>query len=450
MYNRIDISKKLSKFALLIPFLFFSYLAFLFFINIFGLNQRTELIISLIYCTAVISALILSTIYVKELNLLFLFSASYLIPFYYYYFGNKIITSYAHSDGISLLNKYLLLYALFFSLIWLFLKDVRVAGRALIVRYNNRLIFYSNAIICLLIAVFSKSGESIFASGGYGLSEIENIGGFAIGEYFIIFYFIAYKFSGDSLQQRIILFAIGILNILISFSFGLRNEFIQICILLFILFYKERKTLGLYFSLVLFAVYFSSLFSSFRSNPIDFLQRPLSETLALKSLFSSGGDFYISHQGDVVHSSCRIISFVDNDITTDKTRLTSFLLWFSSSLIPYKFLPAEANLASYMKEDYPSGGGGSPFAYFYFWLSYVGVFIGGTLVGLILRGYLKLVNSIYGIYFILVVATFPRWLSYSPINFIKMGFYGLVIYIFFVILNSSFKKRSKVIVASTK
>jgi hypothetical protein len=177
------------------------------------------------------------------------------------------------------------------------------------------------------------------------------------------------------------------------------------------------------------------MFSAFRSNPVEFLQRPLLENLAFKNVFASPDDFYISHQGDVVHSSSRLISFADNEIVPFETRMSSFVGWLSSPMVPWRFLPEEANMAAYMKDQYPTGGGGSPFAYFYFWLSYPGVILIGVLVGLIFRGYVRHKGSLYGVYFVIIIATFPRWLSYSPINFIKMGVYGFLLNAAFVFLN---------------
>jgi len=403
--------------------------------NLFSFTDKSQMLVLLMYCSILAAQLIYKTLYFKPLNLLSLFAASYLIPFYYYHFGGRIITSYSHSNQIYLLNKYLLLYALFLLMVLLFAGSFRNLRNIEIPKLNNALIFYVNITICVLIALFSKSGESIFSSGGYGLSEIENIGGFAIGEYFILFFFIAFKFSSSGSWSKFLLISVAVLYILVSFSYGLRNEFIQMAILLFILFYKEKRTFGLYLVLVSGAIYFSSLFSSFRSNPIEFLQRPLLENLSLKSVFASPDDFYISHQGDVVHSSSRLISFVDNGIIPFETRMSSFVGWLSSSVIPWRFLPEEANMAAYMKDQYPTGGGGSPFAYFYFWLSYPGVILIGVIVGLIIRGYTRHIGSLYGVYFVIIVATFPRWLSYSPINFIKMGVYGFIIYIAFVFLN---------------
>jgi hypothetical protein len=403
--------------------------------NLLSFSEKDEMFVLLIYCSFLAVQLIYKTRYFKALNLMSLFTASYLIPFYYYHFGGRIITSYTHSSQIHLLNKFLLLYVLFISMVLFFAGSFKHLGNAEIPKFKNAFIFYINIAICLLIALFSKSGESIFSNGGYGLSEIQNIGGFAIGEYFILFFFIAFKFSSNGPRAKFLLISVAVLYILVSFSFGLRNEFIQMTILLFILFYNEKRTFALYMVLVFVAIYFSSLFSAFRSNPVEFLQRPLLENLAFKNVFASPDDFYISHQGDVVHSSSRLISFADNEIVPFETRMSSFVGWLSSPMVPWRFLPEEANMAAYMKDQYPTGGGGSPVAYFYFWLSYPGVILIGVVVGLIIRGYVRKIGSLYGVYFVIVIATFPRWLSYSPINFIKMGVYGFVIYTAFVFLN---------------
>lgn len=407
--------------------------------NILSFSERNQMFVLLMYCSFLAVQLIYKTIYFKALNLFSVFASSYLIPFYYYHFGGRIITTYMHSNQIYLLNKYLLLYALFFSMVIIFAGSFQNLRILVIPKLKNSFIFYFNIAICFMIALFSKSGESIFSSGGYGLSEIQNIGGFAIGEYFILFFFIAFKFSSNGHWSKFLLISVAVMYILVSFSYGLRNEFIQMAILLLILFYKEKRTFGFYIVLVFGAIYFSSLFSAFRSNPIEFLQRPLLENLSVKNVFASTDGFYISHQGDVVHSSARLILFSDNGIVSFGTRMSSFFSWLSSSIVPYKFLPEEANMAGYLKDEYPTGGGGSPFAYFYFWLSYPGVILIGVIVGLIIRGYIRYIGSLYGVYFVIVIATFPRWLSYSPINIIKMGFYGLIIYSGFVFLNYIFR-----------
>lgn len=412
----------------------------------FGNASKIQMSVGIIYATVVLLKLLFETRFIKELNLLFLFGISYLIPLYYYIFSDKIITSYAHSNEIYYLSKYLVLYSIFFSIVMVSLWNISKVKRTDVYQADNQFIFYINIIICLFISLFSKSGESIFSAGGYGVSEIQNLGGFALGEYFIIFFYIAFKFSGEREFNNYLLLGVAALNILISFGFGLRNEFIQLAILLFILFYKDRGKYVTYFLLVGFAFYFNAVFASFRNNPLEFLSNPILENISPKNVFTIEGDYYISHQGDVIHSSSRLINFADNDIVPFFQRLYSFISWLASSIVPQQFLPSEANMAAFLKDQYPSGGGGSPFAYFYFWFSFFGVIFIGILLGLILRYYPKKINSIFGSYFIIIISTFPRWMSYSPINIIKMGVYSVVIYLIFFYLHKAMKSPKPILI----
>jgi hypothetical protein len=350
---------------------------------------------------------------------------------FYYSFGNKIITSYSHSNQLVFLNKYAFLFGLFFTIILILIpgkKLINYSNGIKIEKKDNFLIFYMNIIICILIAFFSKSGDNLFVSGGYGQSEITNLGGFAIGEYFLIFFLIAFKFSGKKRLNQIILIVVAGIYILESLAFGLRNEFIQLSILLFILYYNENRKSLTYFGFIICGLYFSSLFAVFRSDPVAFVQNSIIEDLSLKNIVDNKSDYYISAQGDVVHSSSRLINFRDNKIVENSIIYTSALWFFSSAIIPQKYLPPQANMAAYRQADYPVGGGGNLFAYFYYWFWYPGVLVIGIFIGLLIRYYRRLINSLYGTYFILVFSTFPRWFSYSPIDLIKLCFYGAFIY----------------------
>lgn len=407
-------------------------------------NEEFVLRSLIIYSAILMIHLFIRTLSIKEINLFILFSFSYIVPLFYYSFGHKIITSYSHSNQLVFLNKYAFLFALFFTVILILLPGAKQMSKNIgmnIEKKNNFLIFYINIVICTLIAFFSKSGESLLSSGGYGQSEITSLGGFAIGEYFLIFFYAAFKFSGTNKRNQIILLGVAGIFILKSLAFGLRNEFIQLSILLFILYYKENGKSFTYFVFILAGLYFSSLFASFRSNPVSFLESSIIENLSLKGLIDNESDYYISHQGDVVHSSSRLINFRDNKITSSSTIYSSALFFFSSSVVPQKYLPPQANMAAYRQADYPIGGGGNIFAYFYFWFWYPGVILAGCIIGLLIRNYKKFINSLYAPYFILVFSTFPRWFSYSPINLFKLCLYGFIIYCIYIILDIYSKKK---------
>jgi hypothetical protein len=398
-------------------------------------DEKFVLILTLVYTSILMLNLFIKTINVKIINLFVLFAFSYLIPLYYYTFANKIITSYDHSNNLNLLIKYTYIYGLFFTVLAFFLPNKISNSGTSVNKKDNYIIFYINVSICLFIAFYSKSGESLLSSGGYGQTEISNLGGFAIGEYFLIFFFLAFKFSGNHKSKKHILIILASIYIIESLAFGLRNEFIQLSILLFILYYKERGKSHSYFAFILLGLYFSSIFAVFRSNPVAFLQSSIIENLSLSIIIDNENDNYISHQGDVIHSSSRIINFRDNGITTSGIIYSSAAYFVLSAAIPQKYLPEQTNIAAYKKDEYPAGGGGSLFAYFYFWFWYPGVIIIAIYIGYLISIYSKYLNSIFGAYIILVFSTFPRWFSYSPINLFKMCIYSLIIYFIFLLFD---------------
>jgi len=404
--------------------------------------EKFTIQILLFYSSLMMSICFVSTLDRKIINLFILFSASYLVPIFYNVFSNKIITSYNHSNSIEILSKYLLLYNLFFTILFYFIYKQNTLTTE-IRRKNNYLIYYINVFICLFIAFFSKSGENIFTSGGYGLSEINNLGGFAIGEYFLIFFFVAYKYSGDSKFKSYILLITALLYISVSLAYGLRNELIQIAILIFILYFNNKKRKILYITFIILGLYFSSLFSVLRSDPISFMQNSFLENMSLKNIFNNENELYITHQGDVVHSSSRLINFRDNKIIDNSIIYSSSILFFSSIIIPQKYLPEQSNMASYKQDEYPVGGGGNIFAFFYFWFSYPGVIAIACFIGVIFKFYPKYINTIYCSYFIITLVTFPRWFSYSPINLFKMAVYGLILYFIFSLIDSLIKNNFK-------
>jgi hypothetical protein len=187
--------------------------------------------------------------------------------------------------------------------------------------------------------------------------------------------------------------------------------------------------------------YFNSLFSIFRTNPVIFLQSSFSELVISPFELGDGEEKYISHQGDVVHSSSRLINFRDH-LLESSVIAKSALSFVGSIVVPYKYLPPEANIAAYQKDVYPAGGGGNLFAYFYFWFGYFGVLIIGCYIGLLIRNFHKNINSIWAPYFFIVFTTFTRWFSYSPINLFKMGVYALIIYHGFIFFDQFLKKKS--------
>lgn len=358
----------------------------------------------------------------SPLLLFFLYTFAYVYVLRYPFIDGIQVSVYYYFNDLDHMYKTGLLFFLFFGIISVFIDIPYNPSKQLILYKNNFILFYLFLLVAIIFMIFGKSGETIFSSGSYGLSEKSSS---SLNEYFFIPFFIAIIFSNNSKEKVFLLYAIACIYALKNLLFGGRIEVVMIALCIFIWKLNCRVKPRTVILLSVFAFYFFAIIGNIRENPLvlfsanwsDFLlPTPTSDTLVIRS-----------QEGDVLYATNRLVAMVDEDIINLFDRIKGFLFFILSIIIPYSYLPDIANLASYNKDIYNVGGGGLPFGMFYVYFSYLGVAFIAYYISSVLSNIGKEKihkQTFYNIYCVFVFFTMPRWFAYSPIIIFKLSLYG--------------------------
>ena len=347
--------------------------------------------------------------------------------------------------------KTLILVAVFWCVMFLFLPFKNVDNIIIADNFkvkNNFNLFFFFLIILLIIALFGRTGSSIFSSFGYGSSnyKVQNLFGLSIFEYYIMFFPLCYYYSGKIKSRLRLLNLLTVYYIFKSVSFGGRIEVLQLMFMLYIIIFDEKrigsKKLGLIiFTFILLLIGFG-IFRSDSNQSFYFLISFVSENLndSIKSI----SYLLFAHQIDVIYSSSRLIGLVQEGYISNWDRLVLYFGNLAAIITPYKFLPSDTNMSIIEKEQFSSGGGGLIASYYYVKSSIVGVIFIASYIGFNLRIYLKSKsNNLHLLYVIMLLSTFPRWYAYNPIVIFKMCFYPVIILLIIKFLSNSYTSKIK-------
>lgn len=374
----------------------------------------------------------------KILFLVFIWFFLYIKVWYYAFFKNIAISM--HFSFAE--NKYLYDFALihFFFIVILFIHIVIPFQQKNGLRTeDNKFLFIINYIITFILFLIGKQGENIFSSGGYGQGEVQAS---SLNEYFIIFWFVSYFFSGKSKLKKNMLVALSILYCLKNLMFGGRIETAMMGLALIYLVYQYKLSMRTFLLLFILGAYIFAILGSIRQNPILLIEGEWTE------LFIPGWgesrekiELISSQEGDVFQASSRMIGMITEGIFSFSERIESLFYFLASIIIPYSMLPDIAVLASYKSDIYSVGGGGLISAYFYVIGSWMGVyFIALFLASLLSKLGLNRKNRFIQIYIFFLIATLPRWFAYNPISIFKLSLYGVFITLFFYGCHCTWRK----------
>jgi len=368
----------------------------------------------------------------KTLSLFFIFIFPYiLVSFLHFSIGMPLTLAYYDFDTDELYSNVLLVHALFLALIALSLPKIKrnIYIESYLPKNQNALVFTVFCIICIFILVFGRSGNNIFVSGGYGSvgANVTNFGGLAIYEYFLLFYLLAYVYAGTSRGKRWGLILVAIAYSVKGFLLGGRIEAIQMLLLAFIL-YADKP--GLSYSSMLRRIAIPAgvflVFGFVRATPNIGLVGTLS---LLTTYYDTASYAFFGHHIDIYYSSTRLLGLRELDIIDTASGAYSFVLNFAAVVIPFSKLPAIASLTSYMKQDYPAGGGALVSSVYFIFLSYPGVIFIATYLSLVFKSAIKGRRSIFILYATMLLCTYPRWFAYSSIVIFKLALYVIPFYI---------------------
>lgn len=373
------------------------------------------------------------------LFVIFLFFVMYNVDSVKFYFTNIDLTLWPDFQQKDIINKVLLCNILFVFSLGNYIPSSIHKNEISIIKYsiNNRFFFYLNLLICVLILLFSITGESIISGGVYGEAEKS-----PLNEYFILFYLFLFLTKPNFFLYKLIILFLGVIYCIKNLLFGGRVEVLQLFLLTFYtLFVFEKKIKFSFFYLfILFSFYINLVIDAIRSNPVDFISGYYLQYFDPRNfLFTENNLTYLaSNQGDVIQSSGRILGLIQNNILSFSDRMFSFFSYVLSPIIPSKLLPEYSNLASYKQELYRSGGGGLIGVYFYTWLGLFGPVISGIFIGFFINSFYTKNSIYYKLYGLCLLITFPRWYAYNPIFLVKFCLYSVLL--FFLILFFSNKK----------
>ena len=371
--------------------------------------------------------------------ILLIFISLYISPFFSHFFQGFKVTVWDSFNNSYYLNQVLLIFSIFICSIFVFTKKFKhytpIIKRLNITPSNS--IFYISIIISFFLAHFGLQGENLLSGLNYGLIDKQRS---PLFEYNLIFFLIAFIHSKKNKTQYLFLFALSLFIILKDFLYGGRVTSLMLCLLIYLMNYEYRIKTKYLFIFFGFAIVLLSLVSLIRTHPLIFIEGEYDFNLFYEYYFSVNQNAVLSsNEGDVAHSSARIIGMVENNIITTMDRFKSFLYSFASVFTPGVSFSELSNLAAYKKDIYPAGGGILFPIQFYAWMSFPGVILSGFFVSRMIDQFINTKRNILIIYSLLLLSTFPRWFAYSPIVAFKLCFYGILVYVFF----NSLKKLIK-------
>lgn len=352
---------------------------------------------------------------------LFTFNYSWVI-FCYYFFGDPIIIYRVECETPNT-RFHTCLYLLIFLSSMSFLINPNKEKQYVPQPRKNKFGY----ILCLLLAfVFiatGRTGQTIMDTGGYAESFANRESNGLFG-YSLIPLSISLLYADTKKKLRAV-YLLCLIFIFKDFLYGGRIDSIMLVIIVFLYKFQRKVTAFQFVGLVVIAYIVVFALGEFRSDTSISILGTVESTV-------NDVDSHSSHAGNVYYASMRILYLIDSNILTTDMRLTSFILYLLSIVIPYSMLPPLANLSSFMMDFYDTGGGGlAPIFYFAF-LGIAGVICAGLLHGYIIKTWFNKKSYVFYYYGLLFVATTPRWYAYYPIHPFKFCVYGAL---FFYVLN---------------
>ncbi len=356
----------------------------------------------------------------------FIFSFTYVTPFYYHFFRDKVISAHQSFNNSYYLESTLVIYTLFLLSIFFFSKQIKnyipIPQRITYIRSNTRFLVLTAIIV--LIVIFGLQGDNLL-NGAYGHIDKQQS---PLFEYALIFIAITILYAKSSKLTLRIFVLLIFLTIFKDFLYGGRITSIQIMLLVYMMLFENKVSkiwIYIFLSLGFLAMV---VFMSIRSNPEIFL----SGNFTIEDFFrSKNKEYMVSNQGDVAQASARLLGLIEINILSTANRIKSFFHTFISILIPGVSISELDDLSYYFKDRYSSGGGALMPVYFFVWFSYFGVALCGFIVSRIIYIFSSTKNIYWLLFGCLAMSTFPRWLAYNPITLFKLCIYVIPIYFVF-------------------
>lgn len=292
---------------------------------------------------------------------------------------------------------------------------------------NNTYGFICCVALSVICIVFGKSGDTILSAGSY-VDSLKNSNLSTLYGYGVIPLLIGIQFASSAKKKNIIL-AISAIYVIKDFLFGGRIDSIQLCIGLYVLYFRYKWSIKQTIIVAILAFSIVSAWGIFRNSVQDGF---------VEAIYN-----YIDHIGEdgnnseVYYSSMRIFYFIDKGILSFQLRIEALINFILSIFIPYSELPPIANLSSWYKDYAPCGGGGLVSVFMVAMVGWAGLAVFAYFLGHQFRKYqLGKGSQFFKFWVVMTILSTPRWYAYYPIAIFKFALYGAIL---FYLLNRVFR-----------
>ncbi len=420
---RLGLKSLVGIFAILISFLLIQLISFT---PSFELNSSLGVIVLLYASIKLIGVSSNIPAFIVSLIVLFYFISTF-IP---YTLGYQISPYEAFQESYYI-GKSMYLYILFVFIFFLFLKRSKPIVNKEFYLLSNSAIFPVALIwiLLLLLTIYGKGGETIFAGGGYNNSNSVGQTFYEYFSFFLVMIFLLYR------KKKSFYFLIPVISLYIikALLYGARVEVVEVVLVVIFFWWGNNIKVKFLLPIILLGYVASEVFAVIRVYP-NFLNLDLETVKEIFFPSDERAKVLFSNAGDVFYASNRIISLSDIELITSEVKFKSFTTLF----LPFNFF-SNSDLASFMVDQYKAGGGGLIFGYFYVWLGIFGVFISAMFLSIIVNSYSWKTPPIYSI---MVFPYVIRWFAYNPVTLLKHGIMCSV----FIYLLLQFYKLNRTVV----
>lgn len=348
----------------------------------------------------------------------------FMIPYYFYDIPYHYLRDYqtvALTNSIIILQLFLL-RVMFFGID---AKRLQVPRLAITPRHNSLVFFGSIVLLLIFIGLIIRTTPIVFVSDGYSIETQSS----SLLEYALIPLIGAYLYANTQ-GKRFVLFMVAMIFLLLPLLYGKRLAFLMVALLIFNLFFSGKFKLK---SIVFMALFLYLLLRFFALLRVG-MGEEINWSFLIFGISKNG--IMSNNHGGVMVSSVTYLSLIEQGIYDWGFRLKSLLGTVIGTLIPssMNFEEAYINLYTLKYTANIPGNGGFTAVYLYLWGGVFAIIFGGLLFNRLLRNPKQ--SRLIAVYFIFMMATFPRWYSYNMFILLKMGFWLLL----FVLIIDTFDR----------
>lgn len=166
-----------------------------------------------------------------------------------------------------------------------------------------------------------------------------------------------------------------------------------------------------------------------------------------RSSFNISGEYHVTHFGSVTISSMYLMDYVEQMAFVDK--LKYFLGIILGNIIPSSILPAGFDIRNdlFKYADIPGGG------WFPVWFFSLAGLVGLSTISIIIASLIRMLslkvnkyssysNKPITLFFMVFVATLPRWFMYTPYQILRFPLYIVIVYFGYLLIKQSIRGKS--------